>query len=231
MKTRLVAALFLAFLLMAAILFAPAQSALPPTYFLPVQSKNPAGLGLGKVLVASRELGDPNFLQTVVLLVRYDAQGVVGLVLNRRSTVPISRVLDSLKGSKDRSDPVYLGGPVQTALAFGLVQSSAKVEGAEQVFGEVYLLSAKTSFEQTISTKPDPKVFHAYLGYAGWSEKQLRMEVELGSWFIFPADASTVFTSDPDSLWSEMIRRTELKVALNAPNSAPVRLSLFPSLQ
>jgi hypothetical protein len=39
---------------------------------LPAQSTRPKDLGAGKLLVASRDLGDPNFAQTVVLLVHYD---------------------------------------------------------------------------------------------------------------------------------------------------------------
>jgi putative transcriptional regulator len=190
-----------------------------PTVFLPVQSKNAKSLGAGKLLVASRELADPNFAETVILLVRYDAQGVVGLVVNRRTDVPLSRVLEGLKAAKERSDPLYLGGPIETPGVVALFQSPTKIEGAEHIFGGVYLISAKTLFEQTISSRPDPGVFHVYLGYAGWSIAQLRKEVELGAWFIFPADASTVFNSDPDSLWSRMIRKTELKLARSKPGN------------
>jgi len=205
--------------------WAPASyrhSELLPAAFHPVQSKNAEELRAGKLLVASRNLADPNFVETVVLLVRYDAQGVVGLVLNRRTQVPLSRVLEGFKAAKDRSDPVYLGGPVGTPMAFALCQSATKIEGAEHVFGGVYLITEKNAFEQTISTRPDPGVFHVYLGYAGWSKDQLRKEVELGSWFIFPADAGTVFNSDPDSLWPQMIRKTELKVAGNKPVNTSV---------
>jgi putative AlgH/UPF0301 family transcriptional regulator len=35
----------------------------------------------------------------------------------------------------------------------------------------------------------------------------------LGAWFIFPADDATVFNSNPDSLWLEMIKKTQLKFA------------------
>jgi hypothetical protein len=98
-----------------------------------------------------------------------------------------------------------------------LLQSPAKLEGAEHIFGGVYLISAKTLFEQTISARPDPGVFHVYLGYAGWTNDQLRREVQLGAWFIFQADAQTVFASDPDSLWSQMIAKTELKLAGSQP--------------
>jgi putative AlgH/UPF0301 family transcriptional regulator len=198
---------------------APKSEALPIS-LLPVQSKNIRSLGTGKVLVASRDLGDPNFVKTVILLVRYDPQGVVGLVLNRRSHVPLSRVLKDLKAAKDRSDPVYLGGPVETPAVFALLQSAARVEGAEHISGAIYLISAKPLFEQTISTRPDPGVFHVYLGYAGWTEDQLRREVELGAWYIFPAEAGTVFNSDPDSLWPQMIGKTELKMAGTEPAGA-----------
>jgi putative transcriptional regulator len=194
-----------------------AKSEIPPAVFLPVQSKSAKDLAAGKLLVASRDLGDPNFVETVVLLVHYDAEGVVGLILNRRTNVPLSRVFEGLKAAKDRSDPVYLGGPVGTPAAFGLLQSPAKLQGAEHIFGKVYLISTKTLFEQTIASRPDPGVFHVYLGYAGWNNDQLRKEVELGAWFIFPADAATVFDADPDSLWSKMIRKTELRLARSGP--------------
>ena len=197
-----------------------AKSKMPPTAFLPIQSRNAKGLGAGKFLVASRDLGDPNFAQTVILLVHYDAQGVVGLVLNRRTNVPLSRVLNNLMAAKDLSDPVYLGGPVEPPTVFALLKSPSKIEGAESVFGGVYWISAKDLFEQTISTRPGPGVFHVYLGYAGWTNEQLQREVELGSWFIFPADARTVFNSDPDFLWPQMIRKTELKLAGSEPADA-----------
>jgi putative AlgH/UPF0301 family transcriptional regulator len=200
-----------------------AENEIPTTVFLPVrsnfipvQSRNAKDLGAGKLLVASRGLADPFFAKTVVLLVHYDAEGVVGLILNRRTDVPLSRVLEELKAAKHLSDPVYLGGPVETAAVFALLKSPAKVEGAQHIFGAVYLISTKTLFEQTISSRPDPGGFHVYLGSAGWTNDQLRKEVELGAWFIFPADAESVFDSDPDSLWSQMIQKTELKVAGSA---------------
>jgi putative AlgH/UPF0301 family transcriptional regulator len=98
-----------------------------------------------------------------------------------------------------------------------LFQSSAKMEKAENIFGGVYLISDKALFEQTISARPGPGVFHVYMGYAGWTQDQLRTEAQLGAWFVFPADAATVFNSDPDSLWSQMIQKTELHLAKTEP--------------
>jgi putative AlgH/UPF0301 family transcriptional regulator len=185
--------------------------------FVPVQFKDAKLLGVGKLLVASRGLGDPNFAKTVILLVHSDDQGIVGLILNRRTDLALSRVLEGIPGTKDRSDPVYLGGPVEVRAVSALLQSPTKVEGADHIFGGVYLINAKTILEQTLAARPSPQVFHVYLGYAGWTNDQLRKEVELGAWFIFPPDTDVVFNSDPGSLWPEMIRKTEQKLAESEP--------------
>lgn len=195
----------------------------PPAIFLPVQSKKTTDLGPGKLLVASRELADPNFAETVILLVHYDTEGVVGLMLNRRTHIPISRVFSQIKAAKRRSDPVYLGGPVETPTVFALLQSTHKLEKAEHVFGGVYWISSKTALEKAISSRADPGHLHIYLGYAGWSADQLKSEVRLGGWFIFPAEQQTVFNAHPESLWREMIKKTELNVAGCPATASPER--------
>lgn len=192
--------------------FSVPKPKVPAAGFVGVQSRKADELGVGKLLVASRGLADPHFAKTVVLLVHYDAKGVVGLVLNRRTDIPLSH---GFKAAKDRTDRVYFGGPVGAPRVFALFQSPAKIEGAEAVFGGVYLISDKTVFDQTISTQPDAGAFRVYLGCAGWEVEQLRREVELGSWFIFPADAKTVFSASPDLMWEQMIRQTELSLAGN----------------
>jgi putative transcriptional regulator len=198
-----------------------ATNEIRPVRLVPVQSKNTKDLGPGKLLVASRDLGDENFAETVLLLVHYDEASVVGLILNRRTDVTVSRVFKALEAAKDRSDEVYLGGPVEEDGVFGLLQSRTKVENAEPVLGDVYMTSSKALLEKTIAAKTDSKVFHLYLGYAGWTNAQLQNEVEAGAWYVFQANAGIVFDSDPDSLWTRLIRRTEEKIAGNAGARRP----------
>ena len=192
------------------------KGTLPPPSLIPIQFKDPKELGAGKLLVASRSLGDPDFAETVVLLVHYDAKGALGLILNRRTDVPLSQVF-ALKAAKDRSDPVYLGGPVEPTAVFALYRSSAKMKKAENIFGGVYLIADKGLFERILSAKPSPSVFHAYLGYAGWAPGQLQAEVHAGAWYVFPAAAAAVFNSNPDSLWPQMIQETQFQWAKTEP--------------
>lgn len=172
-----------------------------------------AELEAGKFLVASRDLGDPNFAGTVVLLLKFDEdEGALGIIVNRRTDVPLSRVFDNIKSTRDRTDVVYLGGPVEPGSVVALLKSSAKVEDANRILTGIYLISGRARLEKTAVEAP-AGAFHAYLGYAGWAAGQLEHEVELGGWRVLPADAATVFDPDPDSLWEKLIRRTELRIA------------------
>jgi putative AlgH/UPF0301 family transcriptional regulator len=177
------------------------------------QTKSTNDLGAAKLLVASRDLADPNFVKTVILLVHDDGDKVLGLILNRRTDVQLSAALPALKAAKGRADRMYSGGPVDATNVFAMLESPAKVEGAPRVFDDVYLILTRALLEQNIAARRDAGVFHIYLGYAGWTGDQLKREVELGAWFVFPADAATVFDTDPDTLWSRMIRKTEQKMA------------------
>src|SRR5579885_2535648 len=94
-------------------------------------------LAVGKLLIAKPELADPNFAESVVLLVHYDDdKGAVGLILNRRTKETLAKVLPDVKGAKE--DPVYEGGPVETASAQAVFRSREKREGATRIFGDVY---------------------------------------------------------------------------------------------
>lgn len=172
-----------------------------------------AELGAGKFLVASRDLGDPNFAGTVVLILKFDEdEGALGIIVNRRTDVPLSRIFENDKSAEDRTDAVYLGGPVQPGGVVGLLKSAAKVEDASRILTGIYLISGKALLEKTAAEAPTG-AFHVYLGYAGWAAGQLEHEVELGGWRVLPADAASIFDPDPDSLWEKLIRRTELRIA------------------
>ena len=177
------------------------------------QSKRPEDLGAGKLLVVPRDSPDPNFAESVVLLVHYGADGAVGLMINRRSTVPVSRVLRDLNGSSKHSDPVYVGGPVEMEAVLALLQSRQAPHEGTHVFGNVYLVSTKGNLETALAAGAGSGELRIYLGYCGWTRGQLEDEVKRGDWYIFDSNEKFVFDSNPSTLWSRMIAITEQRFA------------------
>jgi len=177
------------------------------------QSRRPEDLGVGKLLVVPRQSPDPSFAESVVLLVRYTEDGTVGLMINRPTTLPVSDVLRDLKGSSNYSQPLYAGGPVQVELVQALFQAPAGTQDAAHLFGNVYLVSKKLELEKALAAGKASRELRIYMGYCGWSRGQLENEVKRGGWYIFDGSDGLVFDSNPSTLWSRMIARTELHVA------------------
>jgi len=180
----------------------PKRPALPEPD--PFGEKQPAK---GKFLVASRNLSDPRFHETVVLLIDYGAKGATGLIINRPSKVTLAEVLPSMPGLKKRSDIVYYGGPVENNILLMLIQSGEKPEEADRVFGDVYVSASKNTLELMIGSQKTEKQLRTYSGYAGWMAGQLDWEVSRGDWLIVRADARSIFESDTSGIWRELIRR------------------------
>ncbi|HEY2379574.1 MAG TPA: YqgE/AlgH family protein [Terriglobia bacterium] len=176
------------------------------------QSTKTEDLAAGKLLVMERDAPDPNFAESVILLLHYGPDGVVGLMLNHAASVPLSR-LNEFDGTGNRSDPLYVGGPVELDSVTALVRTSTAPPGGMQVAADIYAVQTKRGLEAAIKTSKGPEDLRIYLGYCGWSFAQLQNEVKLGSWYIFDRGESFAFDSTPSTLWKRLVDRVGLKIA------------------
>src|SRR5208282_100808 len=88
----------------------------------PLHAADPPLPAPGKLLVATRKMPDADFARAVILLLHSDSQGVVGLIVNRPTEVPLAHLFPELKDAPAGQAPVYLGGLVALG-ARGLVRS------------------------------------------------------------------------------------------------------------
>jgi len=174
-------------------------------------------LAPGKLLVASRDLRDPNFAETVVLLIDYDKDGAAGLVVNVRADVPLSGIFGDLNLGVNAARPTFSGGPVARTSALALVRSRSAMTGARTVAPGVHVIATRELLEHTLTTDAAPDQFRVYLGRAGWGPGQLERETERGAWHVFEPEADLVFDPDPTTVWRRLIRRAELLQASEAP--------------
>lgn len=169
-------------------------------------------ISVGNILVASENLGDPNFAETVILIVQYDADdGVVGLILNRRTQIPLARIFPKVKHAS--ADPAFMGGPVEITAGQALLRLPAETEQATHVMGDIYVTGTKDLIEKSVAARMESSKFRLYLGYAGWAPQQLEAEIRLGAWSVLGLRPKIVFDDNPDSLWSRLTHESHMQIA------------------
>jgi putative transcriptional regulator len=157
----------------------------------------------GHLLIAGPSLVDPNFWRTVVLVGEHSEEGALGVVLNRASDAAVDETVPELAMLAEDLGQVHVGGPVQPSAIVVLADFLEPERAASLVLDSVGFLPAEV----------DPATFgelrraRVFAGYAGWGPGQLDDELEEGSWIVEPALAEDVFTSEPDALWSDVLRR------------------------
>ncbi len=171
-------------------------------------------LAAGRVLIADKDLHDPHFQQTVIVLLSYDEDdGAGGVILNRPSEMPVSQALKDLPEARSNHDPAYEGGPVQTKRVLALLRASTKLEDADEVVPGVYSVGTTKLLRKALGDKMDIRVF---AGYAGWGPGQLEAEVDAGAWHIERGGAAIMFDDDPESLWQRLTRKLDTQIATGA---------------
>ena len=173
----------------------------------------------GHFLIAATELQDPNFRQTVVLLVQHNDEGALGLVLNRPSDITVKQVWEKVGDSPCVTDHTLLvGGPCQGPLMsvhtkFGL--------GDQEVMPGVYFSTQSDSIEKLVAR--DDEAMRFFVGFAGWSPGQLESELETGSWRTMEATAEQIFAA-PSDLWIMLTRH-----AISSTLISTLRIKHVPS--
>ncbi len=156
----------------------------------------------GVLLYASPDLREPNFSQTVVLLVEYGPQGAMGLVINRPTEWKASEALKD--AGKLRRLVVYWGGPVQPDAVFGLVRAARPPKGGVRVLDGVFLTGRRKDLDTAVQDDEAGARVRVYSGYAGWGAGQLEGEVLRNGWIVASGDADAVFSRRPEEVWDRV---------------------------
>lgn len=170
---------------------------------------------VGDLLVATPLLLDPNFERTVVLVLDLDDDGVLGVVLNRPSGIPVGDILPDWRDVAGSPDVLFSGGPVSTdsALAVGASMSigtgaaldaGAEPVGFRRLYDDVGIVDLDTP---TPIVAPALTHLRIFAGYAGWGRDQLGEEIREGSWYVVPSRRGDLFAADPAGLWHRVLRR------------------------
>ncbi|KQQ43127.1 MULTISPECIES: YqgE/AlgH family protein [unclassified Nocardioides] len=181
-------------------------------------------VGAGMLLVAGPGLLDPHFADTVVLLLDADAEGAVGVVLNRPTPVSVEQVLEGWDRLVVEPDVLFQGGPVSAdgAIALALLGPGEPPAGFRPVVDRLGLVDLGTPVEQVADALLGVRVF---AGYAGWGAGQLEGEIAGGDWLVVPGTADDVFRDDVTDLRRDVVRRQPGELAWHATRPADPELN------
>lgn len=148
----------------------------------------------GSFLVGKPTLRDPNFTQSVVLMLQHGSQGAFGVVVNKPAAP-----------NPDLPFPVYLGGPCQSEGLLMVHGHPEWTEAPHEVAPGIYLGDPSCTDQITAAENHDDMRFRMFAGYSGWGPDQLESELASGAWAVIPADGDSLFDAPIDEIWRQLL--------------------------
>ena len=160
----------------------------------------------GQLLIASPKIIDPNFRRVVVYMAEHTDEGAMGLVINRPAETTVAEAVPDLEWlSGDGDAGVWVGGPVAPTSVIVLAEFDDPTSAGLVVDGALGFVPAE--IEDRDAFAAGVRRARIFAGHSGWGPGQLEAELEEDSWIIEPAQPGDVFTTEPEALWSRVLRR------------------------
>jgi putative transcriptional regulator len=161
----------------------------------------------GHLLIASPSLLSPFFARTVILMLEHNAEGALGVILNRPTEATVSDIAEKVLDEPIEWDkPIALGGPVPGPLM--VVHTLEDLSDQEGIPG-VYSTIEADKVRQLIRRKVEPSLVIA--NYSGWGPGQLEGEFGVDSWLTLPASFEHVFWGGDTDLWDVVVKEVSAK--------------------
>ena len=147
-------------------------------------------------LIAMPAMTDPHFSKTLTFICEHNAQGALGVVVNRPIDMTLHTLLEQIEltpvSTGARSVSVHYGGPVQIDRGFVLHTPTGAWQSTLAV-GETIGLTTSKDVLQAVALDEGPQQIFVTLGYAGWAPGQLEHELAQNAWLTVPADPHILF--------------------------------------
>jgi putative transcriptional regulator len=155
-------------------------------------------------LIAMPGLEDPNFFQSVTYICEHNAEGAMGLVINRPLDMQLGEIFEHINlesaDPQARQIPVHLGGPVQQDRGFVLHEPLGDWDATLRVTDRIGVTSSVDVLE-AVARNAGPERALIALGYAGWGAGQLENEIAENAWLNGPADPDILFNTPDEERW------------------------------
>jgi putative transcriptional regulator len=151
-------------------------------------------------LIAMPSMLDPVFGGTVVYLCEHNADGALGVIINKATDMTMDVLFERIdlkleiaaKRVPLDSKPVMFGGPVQVERGFVLHAPHGGFSSMMKVTDDIALTTSKDVLE-AVAVGDGPNRLLVSLGCSGWSAGQLEEEISRNGWLTVRADPAIIF--------------------------------------
>jgi putative transcriptional regulator len=151
------------------------------------------------LLIARRELSDPFFAKSVVLVMNDLGPAPIGLIINKPTSIRVSALFPGIKRLAHAGGTVYFGGPVEIGSVWFLFRAQGAFPHAVQVLHGVYLSGDPGLLLRLLHRQRPMQGLRIYAGHAGWAPGQLQSEIRMGFWTAKQAHAQVIFSGGSGS--------------------------------
>ena len=157
----------------------------------------------GRVLISEPFLNDTYFKRSVVLLTEHSEEGSVGFVLNKPVDLSVNDILNDFP---EVDAEISIGGPVNTNTIHYIHTLGEQIPDSVKVLknlfwgGDFDALKDVLVQDAALSNK-----IRFFLGYAGWSPKQLDNELSENAWLISEMNAEQIMRGPDNDLWRKIL--------------------------
>ncbi|MBC8006496.1 MAG: YqgE/AlgH family protein [Prolixibacteraceae bacterium] len=159
------------------------------------------------LLVAKRGMVDANFAETVVLAVRPDDGGPIGVILNRPSTMELRSLYPDRAEVANRRDLIFLGGPVEPNSLLFAFRSPRKPAKGLLVADDIYISGFSEVLDEILKHPENATQQRFFTGFSGWAAGQLEDEIARDGWYVLRFEARAVFDMNPLTMYEELLKR------------------------
>lgn len=170
-----------------------------------------------QLLIAMPHLEGFSFSRSLIYLCDHDDTGVMGLVVNKPSSLTLSELFEQLDIACENPAvldiPVLSGGPVQPEAGFVLHEKKGSWAATQQV-GESLYLTGSVDILQAIADNRGPELFLVMRGYAGWGDGQLEQEINENSWLMTGSKRDLLFDCPYYARWENAAKSLGVDINL-----------------
>ena len=161
----------------------------------------------GYLLISDVSLAeDFIFRRSVILICDKENKNPMGFILNKPLKINLSNVFPGVS----KKLKLFFGGPVSEDKLFCIHKSGLKLKSSKKITEYLsYGLDLDEIISKTEKGELDEKNVMFFLGYSGWSDKQLKEEIDENFWKINKDYSKNIFDTSHENLWNKLTKKME----------------------